>query len=218
MSKIPLNHSFYDVADVVAPSGSVVNCNYPRATGYCTAAVGTNVAEAILKAFERAISEKVGTNFHKLPLVLSTGVDPRTEQFYVNLNFHGHSGGAGGSFGVDGWGVYPPDFTAATIPSAEMTEIQFPVRILEHEYCTDSAGAGMWRGLPGIRTLTQYLDHTSHHQILVYGYRNVLPGWAGGQDCAWGNHVILNYGLQDAKEYDEIELDAVCLLGAFSVR
>ena len=183
---------------VEAPSGSIVNPLPPAPCGHATAIVGAEVIEAVLKALEGAIPERVGVNAHKLPLAYTHGRDPRTGTAYVNLNFHGYTGGAGAAYGLDGWGLYPPIMAGVILPSIEMTEIQYPCRIVEHEVWPDSAGAGQWRGACGVRTAIQYLDPHSRTHVMVSGHRHRIRGFAGGHDGA-PSQVTLRAGTPDVR-------------------
>jgi N-methylhydantoinase B len=98
---------------------------------------------------------------------------------WVQLNFLGFTGGAGAAYGTDGWGLYAPLMTGVTTPSIEMTEIQYPSRILSHEYVADSTGAGRWRGTPGVQTVVQHLTPT-RNTVMMDGVRNPSRGYAGG--------------------------------------
>ncbi|MDI5789209.1 hydantoinase B/oxoprolinase family protein [Bacillus licheniformis] len=51
--------------------------------------------------------------------------------------FYGYTGGAGAAYETDGWGLYPPVMTGVILPSIEMTEVQYPSRVLKHEYTSD---------------------------------------------------------------------------------
>jgi Hydantoinase B/oxoprolinase len=83
-SDIPINDGLMRPVWVEAPAGSIVNPLPPAPCGHATAIVGAEVIEAVLKALEGAISERVGVNAHKLPLAYTHGRAPRTGTAYVN--------------------------------------------------------------------------------------------------------------------------------------
>ena len=205
-SDIPINDGLMRPVRVEAPAGSIVNPRPPAPCGHATAIVGAEVIEAVLKALEGAIPERVGVNAHKLPLAYTHGRDPRTGTAYVNLNFHGYTGGAGAAYGLDGWGLYPPIMAGVILPSIEMTEIQYPCRILMHEVRPDSAGAGRWRGACGVRTDIQYLDPHSRTHVMVSGHRHRIRGFAGGHDGA-ASQVTLRAGTPDEVVVAEVAFD-----------
>ena len=74
----------------------------------------------------------------------------------------------------------------------EMFEQQTPHRLLKHEYVTDSAGAGQWRG--GLGVETNYLIGSDETQVVVFGDGDFEPafGLFGGKDSIL-NAIELTY-------------------------
>ncbi|MEN1968828.1 hydantoinase B/oxoprolinase family protein [Lentibacillus sp. N15] len=197
---IPINEGYMNPVTVTAPSGTVVNPELPAPCGHATACVGAEIAEAVLLAISECAPKRVGVNAHKLPLAYTNGVDKDGNQ-WVNLNFFGYTGGAGAAYETDGWGLYPPVMTGVTLPSIEMNEIQYPSRVLKHEYVEDFTGAGKWRGTPGLDVQIQHLTESST-SVMMAGVRNTTKGFADGQDAP-SNQVIVNYGTPQAEKVDE---------------
>lgn len=179
---IPINEGYINPVKMIIPEGTVVNPNRPKPVGNCTCICGAEVAEAALLALAQCAPERVGVNCHKLPLAYTSGKYENGES-WVNLNFFGYTGGAGAAFGTDGWGLYPPLMTGVILPSIEMTELQYPVRIRKHEYIQDATGAGRWRGAPGLETHMEYLTDTRTN-IMLAGVKNPTRGFCGGEDGA----------------------------------
>ncbi len=188
---IPINEGFMAPLEIVLPEGSLVNPRRPAPVGNCTCISGAEIAEVTLLAIGGAAPERVGVNCHKNPLVFSYGAydDGR---MWVQLNFLGFTGGAGAAYGTDGWGLYAPLMTGVTTPSIEMTEIQYPSRILKHEYVADRTGVGRWRGTPGVETILQHLSPT-RNTVMMAGVRHCSRGYAGGGDGG-ANRVRLDAG------------------------
>lgn len=197
---IPINEGYMNPVTVTAPSGTVVNPELPAPCGHATACVGAEIAEAVLLAISRCAPKRVGVNAHKLPLAYTNGIDKEGNQ-WVNLNFFGYTGGAGAAYQTDGWGLYPPVMTGVTLPSIEMNEIQYPSRVLLHEYVEDFTGTGKWRGTPGLVVQIQHLEDSST-SVMMAGVRNTTKGFAGGHDAP-SNKVIVNYGTKDAQIVEE---------------
>lgn len=197
---IPINEGYMNPVTVTAPSGTVVNPKLPAPCGHATACVGAEIAEAVLLAISKCAPKRVGVNAHKLPLAYTNGVDEEGNQ-WVNLNFFGYTGGAGAAYETDGWGLYPPVMTGVTLPSIEMNEIQYPSRVLKHEYVEDFTGAGRWRGTPGLDVQIQHLTESST-SVMMAGVRNTTMGFAGGSNAP-SNKVIVNYDTSKAEEVDE---------------
>lgn len=177
---VPINEGYINPVGVIAPAGTVVNPRHPKPVGNCTCICGAEVAEVALLALAQCAPTRVGVNCHKLPLAYSNGryADGRP---WVNLNFHGYTGGAGAAYGTDGWGLYPPLMTGVILPSIEVSELQYPLRIERHEYVADSAGPGRWRGAPGVATRIRYLAESRINAMLA-GVRHPGRGLCGGGD------------------------------------
>ncbi|MGI2294842.1 hydantoinase B/oxoprolinase family protein [Paenibacillus sp. GXUN7292] len=201
---IPINEGYMNPVKITAPPGTVVNPLPPAPCGHATACVGAEIAEAVLLALSNCAPERVGVNAHKLPLAYSHGKyeDGRP---WVNLNFYGYTGGAGAAYGTDGWGLYPPVMTGVILPSIEMTELQYPSRVLKHEYRADYTGAGRWRGAPGLEVQIQHLEE-SRTSVMMAGVRNTIKGLCGAEDGP-ANRVIVDAGSEQALLVPETAFD-----------
>lgn len=197
---IPINEGYMNPVKVIAPEGSVVNPHLPAPCGHATACTGAEIAEAVLLAISKCAPKRVGVNAHKLPLAYTSGQyeDGRP---WVNLNFFGYTGGAGGAYQTDGWGLYPPVMTGVILPSIEMNELQYPSRVLKHEYTADFTGAGQWRGTPGLHVKIQHLE-PSRTSVMMAGVRNTTRGLCGGADAP-SNLVIVDAEAQEPLEVRE---------------
>jgi N-methylhydantoinase B len=89
----------------------------------------------------------------------------------------------------------------------EVQERFFPVLYTELEIAEDSAGAGQWRGCPGIRHSYRLIDPEA--VLGVFGDRKRFKPWgvAGG---AWGSgqNVFINRGAPDERELGMSASDA----------
>lgn len=91
--------------------------------------------------------------------------------------------------------------TGVILPSIEMTEVQYPSRVLKHEYTSDFTGTGRWRGTPGLDVQIQHLKE-SYTSVMMAGVRNATKGFCGAADAP-SNKVIVGYGTDDAREIAE---------------
>jgi N-methylhydantoinase B len=81
----------------------------------------------------------------------------------------------------------------------ELHERLFPIRMRELEIATDSAGAGRWRGCPGIRHSYEVLDADA--VLGVFGDRHRFKPWGvGGGSEGGGQTVFVNRGAADGRE------------------
>ena len=62
----------------------------------------------------------------------------------------------------------------------EAFEVQNPVHLVEHEYVTDSAGPGRWRGGLGTRTRVRYYGEETSGSTHGDGTMEPSPGVLGG--------------------------------------
>ncbi len=150
---IPHNEGMIRPLKYIVPEGTILNASYPKATTFGNH-LCPQTADSIFKALAPAIPKRVTAGWNHLLCTLFTGIHPSTQRKYVDIGFLGMKGGSGALYGDDGYdhigmidasgGVLDQDY--------EMYEQQTPHRIVKHEYLTDSAGAGKWRGGLGVET------------------------------------------------------------------
>ncbi|MBU0514658.1 MAG: hydantoinase B/oxoprolinase family protein, partial [Proteobacteria bacterium] len=196
---IPHNDGMIRPIEIIIPEGTILNAAYPAATTYGNHLCPNN-ADAIMRALGPAIPDRVTAEWNELLCSLTTGTDPRKKTPYVDIGFMGLKGGSGAIKGVDGYdhigmidasgGVLDQDY--------EMFEQQTPHRILRHEYWTDSAGAGRWRGGLGIEW--EFVIGGSDTKLVTFGDGDVDPahGAHGGKD---GTLNIIKLTWPDGEEY-----------------
>ncbi len=196
---IPKNEGIFRPVRIIAPEGSVVNATEPVATGYATICPGSEVAEVVTLALAQAIPDRVGATWDKKPKFSLFGTDPRSGRPYLSLNFVAQLSGDGATRGHDGWGGLPVSKGGMTYTTVEMSETQYPHLIEEHEYVTDLAGPGQWRGGNGVRTVQRMVGHEGTAAAIVWGNRHPSRGLCGGRAAA-PNRVIFRYGSPDETE------------------
>ena len=178
---IPHNQGMIQPLEIIIPEGTILNAAYPAATTYGNHLCPAN-ADAISRALEKAIPDRVTAGWNHLLCSLTTGWDPRKNDKYVDICFMGLKGGSGAMKGVDGYdhigmidasgGLLDQDY--------EMFEQQTPHLLIKHEYLVDSAGCGQWRGGLGVETIFEIgADDT---QLVVFGDGDIEPafGLLGG--------------------------------------
>lgn len=144
---IPHNAGIQRRIRIVNPEGTFLNAAFPAATTFGNTITGPT-SDAIFRAFSGAIPEKVTAGWNRMITMALAGQDPRKARSFVDILFLACKGGSGGTFGADGYdhiglincagGLMAQDY--------EMFEVQNPALLLKHEYASDSAGAGQWRG------------------------------------------------------------------------
>jgi len=190
---IPHNEGMVRPITIIIPEGNLLNASYPKATTFGNHLCPPN-ADAIIRALAEVIPERVTAGWNNLLCSLTTGTDVEKNDRYVDIGFMGLKGGSGAMHGTDGYdhigmidasgGLLDQDY--------EMFEQQTPHRLLKHEYVTDSAGAGEWRG--GLGVETDYLIGSEDTQVVIFGDGNFEPafGLFGGHDSIL-NTIELTY-------------------------
>jgi N-methylhydantoinase B len=180
---IPHNEGMVEPIEIVIPKGTLLNAAYPRATTFGNHLCPPN-AEAIQHALAPVIPDRVTAGWNNLLCSLTTGIDPQRNEKYVDIGFMGLKGGSGAMLETDGYdhigmidasgGVLDQDY--------EMFEQQTPHRLIKHEYLTDSAGPGQWRGGLGVETIFEIGSDDT--QLVTFGDGDFEPafGLFGGGD------------------------------------
>ncbi|TAK47816.1 MAG: hydantoinase B/oxoprolinase family protein [Xanthobacteraceae bacterium] len=190
---IPHNEGMVAPIEIVIPEGTILNASYPKATTFGNHLCPPN-AEAIQRALAPVIPDRVTAGWNNLLCSLTTGIDPKKNERYVDIGFMGLKGGSGAMQGTDGYdhigmidasgGVLDQDY--------EMFEQQTPHRLIRHEYLADSAGAGQWRGGLGVETIFEIgSDNT---QFVTFGDGDFEPAFGlfgGGEGTL--NFIRLKY-------------------------
>jgi len=195
---MPHNEGMIKPLKYIVPEGIILNASYPKATTFGNH-LCPQVADSIFKALSDAIPDRVTAGWNHLLCSLFTGIHPRTGRKYVDICFLGLKGGSGALKGDDGYdhigmidasgGVLDQDY--------EMYEQQTPHRIIKHEYLTDSAGAGKWRGGLGVKTEIQIGTDNTTMVVFGDGDKSAPYGLFGGKGSIL-NKISLKY--PDGKE------------------
>ncbi len=196
---IPHNDGMVRPMNINIPEGTLLNAAYPRATTYGNHLCPNN-ADAIMRALGPVIPERVTAEWNELLCSLTTGNDPRKNAPFVDIGFMGLKGGSGAIKGVDGYdhigmidasgGVLDQDY--------EMFEQQTPHLLKRHEYWTDSAGPGRWRG--GLGVVTEFVIGSDDTTVVTFGDGDVEPA-RGAQGGGEGTLNIIQLKYPDGELY-----------------
>jgi N-methylhydantoinase B len=204
---MPHNDGMVRPVEIIIPEGTILNARYPAATTFGNHLCPPN-ADAIIRALSPAIPRRITAGWNQLLCYLTSGYDTRKKDNYVDIGFLGLKGGSGATHGVDGYdhigmidasgGVLDQDY--------EMFEQQTPHLLLEHEYWTDSAGAGQWRG--GLGVETRFKIGGENTRVVTFGDGDVEPafGLFGGKKATL-NKIELRY--PDRKVHQTTSKDLV---------
>ncbi len=202
---IPHNQGMVEPIEIIIPEGTILNASYPAATTYGNHLCPNN-ADAISRALQNVIPDRITAGWNHLLCSLTTGIDPRKNDKYVDICFMGLKGGSGAMHGVDGYdhigmidasgGLLDQDY--------EMFEQQTPHLLLKHEYFCDSAGAGQWRGGLGVETIFEIGNDNT--QLVLFGDGDEEPAFGlNGGEAGSLNSITLKF--PDGSEKKPLGLD-----------
>jgi N-methylhydantoinase B len=200
---IPVNSGYFRPFKITLPPKSVVNCEAPAPVGHSTVCIGSDIMEAVMKAFEQVVPDLVGSANIDLGNVRVYGTNRKAGRFFVGSDITATAMSAGGAKGTDGWGGYAAPFCALKLPSLEMYERQYPYQYIQVEYAIDTAAPGEWRGAAALHYRRRMLDPV---KCIVYnqGYKHTMQGYLGGAPGA-GNYFVL-----DENGPDETKITDAC--------
>ncbi len=154
---IPHNDGLLRPLHIHIPKGTFLNARFPAATTFGNSITGPH-SDAIFQALSRAVPNRVTAGWNRRLALAVSGIDPRGNRPYVDILFNSLKGGSGATYGCDGYDHIGLINCAGGIlaQDPEMFELQTPHYLLKHEYATDSAGAGRWRGGLGVETVIRF--------------------------------------------------------------
>lgn len=183
---LPTNEGLFGPIKTVFREGSLLNPTFPAATIYGNQ-MTDNITEAIMNALSDALPERVTAGWCKAMNAMLAGTDPVTGEPYVSLTVFQRNG-PGAMKGHDGWDAFGFSGVAGQMrsPDVEMFELTSPHFLEFHEYDSDSAGAGQWRGGLGTRSAWRIEGINAHGVTLGEGMASegATPGRGllGGED------------------------------------
>jgi N-methylhydantoinase B len=165
---IPHNVGLTRPIHVNVPEGCFLNPKFPAATTFGNSLTGPH-SDALFRALAPALPQRVTAAWNRMLAFNIVGWDNRKARRFVDILFLAQKGGSGATYGVDGYdhiglincagGILAQDY--------EMFELQTPNFLRRHEYWTDSAGSGKWRG--GLGVVTEMEFNGEDNLGIVYG-------------------------------------------------
>ena len=190
---IPVNSGYFRPVKIILPPHSVVNADPPAPVGHSTVCIGSDIMEAVMKAFEGIVPKKVGSANIDLCNFRVFGNNSKTGKFFLSGDINTSAASSGGTYGCDGWGGWAAPFSALKLPPLEMYEFEFPFLYTQMEFATDTAAPGQWRGAPAIHYRRSVLDPVRGIGY-IQGLHHPMQGYCGGKAGA-GNYFVVNEGL-----------------------
>ncbi len=185
----------FDAIDFSAPVGSIVNPQFPAATG-ARSITANKVAGAIFGAFRDLVPpERVMASSHDaVPAIVFSGERRDGEGTYVYLETIG--GGAGALHDRDGMdGIHVHITNSSNLP-AEALENEYALLVDEYALAEDSGGSGRFRGGLGLARQIRALEDGVIFSVRADNHVVTAPGVFGG--LAGGPaRLIQNIGTPD---------------------
>ncbi|MDZ4736425.1 MAG: hydantoinase B/oxoprolinase family protein [Rhodospirillaceae bacterium] len=177
---IPPNGGIYDIAEIEAPVGSIVNANFPAPVVAANTETSNRVVDILLTALAKAYPKHVpGGSYGSACVYTLGGFDPRRNRPFVHYETVGGGMGASASnHGVGGIRVHMGNTMNLPI---EAIEAAVPIRFHAYELRRGSGGAGRWRGGDGVRKSFDILVDGIEASILGERTRTPALGVAGGK-------------------------------------
>jgi N-methylhydantoinase B/oxoprolinase/acetone carboxylase alpha subunit len=178
---------------VIAPAGSIVNCNHPSAVAGGNVETSQRITDVVLGALAQALPDIIPAASQGTMNNVTFGGsfppnDPRAGQPFAYYETAG--GGMGGRPGLAGLsGVHTHMSNTRNTP-IEAFEQSFPLRIRQYALRQNSGGAGKYPGGEGL--IREYEALTETSATILTDRRNSQPyGAQGGAPGASGRNTIL---------------------------
>jgi N-methylhydantoinase B len=200
---IPRNSGCYRPIRIIAPPGTVVNCEHPAPS------VGGNtdlqpklidlLLEALASAAPSMVAASTGGSSSNL---LFGGIHPETGQFFSNYHYDGM--GTGATLSKDGNDAETTRHSNCRNTPVEVFEQRYPLLTVDHGLVPDSGGPGRHRGgLAVYRTLRVTSDEVTFSAL--FDRCKIRPhGLAGGLDGLGSEILVRRVGESKFRRFDEV--------------
>jgi N-methylhydantoinase B/oxoprolinase/acetone carboxylase alpha subunit len=200
---IPRNEGCYRPFTIVAPRGTIVNCDFPAPVAGGNTETSPRITDMVFGALAEVLPERVvaacgGTSS---PFLFG-GRDPRTHGLYAHFHFEGV--GWGGRADADGNNMVVTINGNCRNTPVEVFETRYPAfRIESYTLTTDSGGPGKFRGgLGGDRVFTVTVPEVTV-SALLNRMRTEPWGTLGGGDGAVGGLWVRRGGVGEWRTFVE---------------
>lgn len=191
--EVPISAGAFEPLNVLRPSGTFLDAQYPRPVSGCAAEVSQRIAEAVFAALVEVLPDRVtaapaGTSGN----FALGGYDPTRDRDFVMYQLSG--GGYGGNADHDGLSNGCSTIGISKAPPVEIMEQAFPV--LYHRYALreGSGGAGEHRGGFGLDYELELRRGTARASFVMDHGRFGPQGARGGADGAVNDVTVYQSG------------------------
>jgi N-methylhydantoinase B len=186
--ELPINEGFYQMINVEAEEGSLLNPIKPSPVSAGNTETSQRIVDVIFKALYHAYLEKIpaasqGTMNN---LILSGSSESGEKWVYYETI----GGGFGARSNKDGINAVQVNMTNTMNTPIEEIERNYPVMIVNYQIRKDSCGSGKWRGGCGIERSFLALDDI---YVSIIAERNIIKpyGLSGGLEGENGKFFVI---------------------------
>ena len=174
---IPVNAGIFDLIELRAPAGSIVNATWPTPVYGCTFELAKRIPETMLRAFAESLPGRVAAGSHASGNNLAGRfINPRTGLEAAWYNYY--EGGQGATAtGPGNDAVYFWGETSHNQP-IEVWEHKYPVLVERYGLRDGSGGAGRFQG--GMGSVHEYRLLVDHYLSGLGDRHRVAPWGLGG--------------------------------------
>lgn len=195
---LPLNSGWFDLVDIKAPVGSLVNPVYPAPMFHGTGAPIAGVFEVVVRALAQAVPDRVSAgSYGSGTAFILYFRDDETEVESSWMNYIG--GGNGGRARRDGESGLWWTLANCKLESVEVIENRYPFVVERQAWVEASGGAGRQRGGLGIERELRLLEPATAASL---NDRHKTPPWgfAGGGEGACSRQLLRRGGVEGTFE------------------
>jgi N-methylhydantoinase B len=186
--ELPINEGFYQMINVEAEEGSLLNPIKPAPVSAGNTETSQRIVDVIFKALYHAYPERIpaasqGTMNN---LILSGSYESGEKWVYYETI----GGGFGARYNKDGVNAVQVNMTNTMNTPIEEIERNYPVMIVNYQIRKDSCGSGKWRGGCGIERSFLALDDI---YVSIIAERNIIKpyGLSGGLEGENGKFLVV---------------------------
>jgi len=184
----PQNHGLLDPVTISAPTGTIVNAEFPAASA-ARGQTAQRIVDVIFGALADAIPDNViaaGNGANTSASFFGRGPG---DNYYVYLETLG--GGAGARSYCDGTDGVQVHMTNTSNLPIEALETEYPLMIERYELVNESGGAGKYRGGMGIRRSYRPIGHNMTFSGQGERFVNQPWGLFGGHSGSCGRFELI---------------------------
>jgi len=194
--EIPVNEGVYDAIDIIAPEGSVVNCQYPAPVVGCQSGAYQKIVNCVFGCFSQVTPERVIASSPSLINVVLGGIDSRENSPLMGSSYVFYcwtEGGYGARATSDSRTFIALYASGTRNQPVELYEQQFPLTWEKYELAVNSGGPGKHRGGLGVERVIRMDGHVGTASVMGDGEVNAGWGLFGGK-AGHGQRLVRNLG------------------------